>query len=179
MVARNRFRRALGTAPRKLAFVVVLCLAAAVSCVLLSNTSQGCPRPNLDVSGEDLSGAYGKQGEAQITLRVAEKGVHADEGTFGVEGWPRDLFRLKKDGSVATGPDGEVRRFDGSGEWKYDVTTDPFDERHGRISLTFRTGAPEENLPSEDQELRVGGTPEHPLFYLKTDPDTCASAVIR
>lgn len=182
---RGFLRRALGTAPRKIALVVALCVLVPVGCVALRGSSQDCPDPSTDVAAKDLPGRY--TGPGGMTLQLSGAGRKNSAGDAGdpgaaavrVKGWPYDLFSLTDDGEISPESDGSVRRFDGSGVWEYEKSDTAAGDELPVVTLDFRRGSPDDDVPTGSQYLYVGGSPGQPVLFEQEDPDTCSNAVFR
>ncbi|KUJ66940.1 hypothetical protein ACZ90_31405 [Streptomyces albus subsp. albus] len=112
-------------------------------------------------------------------MKIKLSPLHAgDSSNLQVENWPFDVFHIE-DGEVEPDSSGEVRVFDGSGDWNYEETEDENDEPFGKVVLHFDAGTPKDDVPGEPQELMVGGSPEHPELYNDLGLGTCGVTTFR
>ncbi|MEU7106941.1 hypothetical protein ACFQ2B_03685 [Streptomyces stramineus] len=171
-------KRALGTWPCRLALALALCVLIPVGCtVIVGAVSDGCPEPNPLVLERHLPGTY--TGPHGMKIRLAP-GAPRDEGadTLRVEKWPFDLFAVDSTGKAGQDSAGKARLFDGSGDWSY-AEAETSAGKYPRLTLHFNEGTPKEDVPSTDQHLMVGGTPDNPELYEDEVAGGCTNATYR
>ncbi|MBI0298208.1 hypothetical protein JBE04_28025 [Streptomyces sp. PRKS01-29] len=89
------------------------------------------------------------------------------DGSLGLRNWPYDPFL------------DDERRFDGRGTWAYDATEATNGDVVPEVRLGFEGGTPEDDVPAQDQNLTVGGSPRDPVLLEQDDPDNCPDAEFR
>ncbi|MCQ8188090.1 hypothetical protein [Streptomyces rugosispiralis] len=154
-------RRIWRIRPLRFALIGLVCLVLLpVGCVGVLNAVSGeCARPNAKVSESDLPGTYRGPHGMRITLDT--------DGSLEVRKWPYDPFL------------DDERRFEGRGVWSYDATEATDGDVIPGVRLGFQEGTPESDVPTEDQKLTVGGSPDDPVLLAQDDPDKCPDAEFR